>query len=133
MSRFTLVSALGFLTLVACSSGSSPSGTSGGLTITIAKYTFSPDPLVAPAGSTITVINNDVGTAHTATSEAMAASYAKGQASPNGFTFDTGQLDGGGTTTITIPAGVPSGTVQPYFCQIHQGMMDNPNPTIKIQ
>ncbi len=148
MSRVALVSALGVLGLAAaCSSGGSPSGTTsgatsgttsgtgGGLTITISNYKFSPDPLIAPAGSTITVVNDDTKSTstHTCTSEATAGSYDGGQASPNGFFFDTGNIDAGTSATITIPAGVPSGTKQPYFCKQHTSMMSNPDPIIQIQ
>ena len=133
MSRFTLAFALGFLSLAACSSGGT-SGTTGGLTITIKNYAFSPDPIIVPAGSTITVINDDTSSTstHTCTSEATAGSYDGGQA-PNGFFFDTGNIDAGTNATITVPAGIASGTKQPYFCKQHTGMMHNPDPVIQIQ
>ena len=137
MSRASFILTFGIVALAACSSGSSPGGTTtggtGGYTVTISNYTFSPDPIVVPAGATITVKNEDATSAHTATSEASAGSYAPGQASPNGFTFDTGNIDGGTMATISVPASVPSGTRQPYYCGLHQGMMNNPDPVIQVQ
>ena len=139
MSRFTLVFTFGILALAACSSGGSPSGTTtgtgGGFTITISNYQFSPDPIVVPAGATITVVNDDTKSTstHTATSEAAVGNYMPGQVSTNGFTFDTGNIDAGTSATISVPAGIPSGTKQPYYCQEHKSMMQNPDPVIEIK
>jgi plastocyanin len=72
-------------------------------TITIKNFQFSPDPLVADAGTPVTVTNAD-GTAHTVTA--------------NDGAFDTGDLDGGATKTITVDA---PGTYK-YFCEIHNYM-----------
>jgi plastocyanin len=136
MSRATLVGGLGILVFAACSSGSSggTSGTTGGYTITISGYKFSPDPLVVPAGATITVQNQDVSSTstHTCSSEASAGIYDGGVA-PGGFFFDTGNIDAGTSATISVPAGLASGTKQPYFCHQHTGMMLNPDPVIQIQ
>ena len=139
MSRVVFFSALGILSLAACSSGGTSNGTTGGtttggFTITIQHYAFSPDPLIVPAGSTITVMNNDTASTstHTCTSEAVAGNYDAGLA-PNGFLFDTGNIDAGTTATINVPAGIPSGTKQPYFCKQHTGMMKPADPVIQIQ
>jgi len=112
------------------SASSSTSDAGGQLTITISGFTFSPNPITVPAGATVTIINSDT-TAHTATSEAAAASYTVGTA-PNGFSFNA-SLGAGATGTISVPAGLASGTVQPYFCSIHKAMMQDPNPTIVIE
>ncbi len=53
------------------------------------------------------------------------------QVADGGFAFDTGQFMG--TTTVTIPTGVASGTVQPFFCTVHTAHMKDPNPTLVIQ
>jgi plastocyanin len=117
-----------------CSTSGNMGGTTGGnFTVTIdSTRTFSPDPLIVPAGATVTFKNTDT-SLHTATSEPSAGSYDAGQA-PGGFTFDTGSIAGSnGTAMITIPATVASGAIQPYFCGNHQSMMMNPNPTIHIR
>ena len=136
MSRFAFAYALGVFAFAACSSGSSSTGTTGGPsgpTITIKNYTFSPDPLMVAAGATVTVVNGDGATiVHTATSDVDAGSFVKGQV-PNGFTFDTGNIQPGTSATFTIPAGLSDGTTQPYFCEQHMGMMDNPHPSIVIK
>jgi plastocyanin len=72
-------------------------------TVTIKDFSFSPDPIEVPAGSTLTVVNAD-GTVHTLTA-------ADGS-------FDTGHLDGGKTATFTVGK---AGTYK-YFCEIHQYM-----------
>ena len=71
--------------------------------ITIANFQFSPDPLVVKAGATVKVTNSD-GTAHTVTAADKS--------------FDTGDIDGGATATITL---AKAGTYK-YFCNIHNYM-----------
>jgi plastocyanin len=71
--------------------------------ITIANFQFSPEPLVVKAGSSVKVTNDD-GTAHTVTAADKS--------------FDTGDLDGGATATITL---AKAGTYK-YFCNIHNYM-----------
>ena len=71
--------------------------------ITIANFQFSPDPLVVSAGATVKVTNRD-GTKHTVTAADKS--------------FDTGDLDGGATATITI---AKAGTYKIY-CNIHNYM-----------
>src|SRR5215210_789879 len=68
----------------------------GANAIDIANFRYSPDPLVVSAGTSVKVTNRD-GTAHTVTA--------------NDKSFDTGELDGGATTTITL---AKAGTYQ-YF------------------
>ena len=135
MSRLAFFSILGILTLAACSSGDSSNGTTTGAsgpTITISNFTFTPDNLVVAAGSTVTVMNTDTTTVHTATSEAAAGLYVKA-AADGGFLFDTNNIPTSGSATFTVPAGLPSGLVLPYFCEQHTSMMTNANPTIQIK
>jgi plastocyanin len=99
--------------------------------VTISSFRFAPDPIVVPAGATITFKNTD-STAHTATSEAASGDFTPGQVS-GGFTFDTSNIGGGAMATMTVPSTVASGTVQPYYCKNHLGAMANPNPTIHVQ
>jgi plastocyanin len=106
-------------------------GTTGGYTVTISSYTFAPDPIVVPAGATITFKNMD-SMVHTATSEAAAGNYVKDQVD-GGFTFDTTSINVGASAMVTVPSTIASGTVQPYFCTNHKSAMANPNPTIHIQ
>jgi plastocyanin len=75
-----------------------------GTVITIKDFAFSPTPLKAKAGATITVKNND-GTTHTF--------------SANDNSFDTGEIAGGASATVTLPA--KAGTVA-YHCNIHSSM-----------
>ena len=78
-------------------------GARGTNAIDIASFKYSPDPLVVSAGTSVKVTNRD-GTAHTATAKDRS--------------FDTGELEGGATTTITL---AKAGTYQ-YFCDIHNYM-----------
>jgi plastocyanin len=71
--------------------------------ITIKNFQFSPDPVVVDAGTALVVTNAD-GTAHTVTARDGA--------------FDTGDLDGGATKTISV---AKPGTYK-YFCDIHNYM-----------
>lgn len=74
-----------------------------GTAVEIKDFAFAPTPLVAKAGSAITVTNGD-GTAHTLTADDKS--------------FDTGNLDGGAHATLTL--GGP-GTYT-YHCEIHNYM-----------
>ena len=86
-------------------------GTTGdgatGSAITIKDFKFSPEPLKAKAGATITVKNDD-STTHTLTADDKS--------------FDTGELDSGGSGKITLPD--KSATVA-YHCEIHDFMKGN--------
>jgi plastocyanin len=84
-------------------SSSKEAASSGGGTVTIQSFAFSPTPLTAKVGDTITIANHD-GTAHTATAK--------------DGSFDTGHVEGGKEATITVTKG---GTVE-YFCDIHDYM-----------
>ena len=78
---------------------SSPSARS---TITIASFTYSPNPATAKVGDTITITNND-GTDHTVTAD--------------DHSFDTGGFSSGSRTiTVTHP-----GTIT-FHCDIHNFM-----------
>jgi len=82
----------------------SPGATAGsGTAISIKNFMFSPNPIKAKAGAEITVTNDD-GTTHTLTAVDKS--------------FDTGNLDGGASKTITVAS---PGTYK-YFCNIHNYM-----------
>jgi plastocyanin len=99
--------------------------TPAGPTITISSYAYSPSNLSVKAGTTVTVVNQD-SVAHTLTSQSTASSYQPGAV--NGVQFDTGSFTG--TTTFTIPAAAPTGTVIPYYCTVHGRMMGTGQITI---
>ena len=71
--------------------------------VTIKNFAFSPKTLEAKAGSKVTVKNKD-GTTHTFTA--------------NKGAFDTGDIDGGSSATITVKK---AGTYA-YHCNIHDFM-----------
>jgi plastocyanin len=140
MHRTTI--AMAFCSSLALACGSGTSGTTGtgsgtttggtsGNTVTINAYTFSAANLTVAAGSTISFVNNDT-VAHTATSEAAAGNFTNAAAA-GGFSFDTGQISAGATATVTVPTGLASGTVQPYYCSNHKSMMAPANPTLTIR
>lgn len=79
-----------------------PAATASGATITIKGFAFSPTPLSAKVGDTITVKNDD-STNHSVTAD-------------NGA-FDTEPFDSG-TKTISVTT---AGTVA-YHCKIHSSM-----------
>ena len=91
-------------------------------TINISNFTYSPADLTVPPGATVTVVNMDP-TAHSVTSESAVGQFTKG--SVNGVSFDTGPIPAGGTSSFTIPASAPNGTVVPYFCTVHVQAMTN--------
>jgi plastocyanin len=141
MPRIAFASAsAAILALAACSSGGGDNGTTGVTTtgastptITISGMNWGPSNLTVAAGATITVINNDTASPHTVTSEPLAASYDAGVA-PGGFSFNTHLIGvDGGVATIQVPAGLASGLVMPYFCEIHTNTMNPPDPTITIK
>jgi hypothetical protein len=80
-----------------------------------------------PPGATVTVVNVDA-TTHSVTSESTAGAYTKGAV--NGVQFDTGAFVG--TTSFTLPANAPTGTVIPFFCTVHLTTMIPPNGSITI-
>ncbi|TML92046.1 MAG: metal-binding protein [Actinobacteria bacterium] len=90
------------------SAGTGGKTTSGGATsgtvITIKDFKFSPDPLKAPAGATITIKNDDT-TTHTVTADDKS--------------FDSGEVANGTSGKITLPT--KAATVK-YHCQIHNFM-----------
>jgi plastocyanin len=106
--RLGLVSTAVTLSLVACGSSktSSPGGTTsaagGGEVITIHNLTFSPTPLPAKVGDTVTVTNKD-GINHTFTAD--------------DGSFDTGAFSSGSKMVKLAKAG----TI-PYHCKIHTFM-----------
>jgi plastocyanin len=104
-----LVPLLGCIAVIVTGTGSDGGGTSAtpsagtGDALTISNFTFGPDPIVVPIGTTVTVTNRD-DTAHTLTAK--------------DGSFDTGEIGGGQTATITLDR---AGTYA-YFCDIHQYM-----------
>jgi plastocyanin len=76
---------------------------SGGTTVVIKNFQFSPNPIVVKASSALTVTNSD-GTTHTLTADDKS--------------FDTGNLDAGAKGTIKISA--PGNYT--YHCSIHNYM-----------
>jgi plastocyanin len=95
--------------------------------ITIASgMLFATPNLVVPAGTAITVHNQD-SVPHTVTSETAPNAFQ-----PSGA-FDTGVIRGGGSATITLPVDALAGTVFYYYCSIHTSLMAPPNGTITIR
>ena len=86
------------------SSGTRAGAADGAAAIDIKNFQFNPTPLVAGTAMTITITNSD-DTAHTVTSDKTGA-------------FDTGPIQGGGTTTITVKS---PGTYA-FHCDIHNYM-----------
>jgi plastocyanin len=80
-----------------------PRRAASGTAIAIENFQYAPDPITVSAGARVTVTNDD-GTVHTLTAD-------QGQ-------FDTGDLDGGASKSITINA---PGTYA-YHCTIHNYM-----------
>jgi plastocyanin len=113
--RLGLFLAAAGLVLFGCSSSSKPvatttsasspnaSGAPRGSAVTIKNFSFSPTPLSAKAGTTITVTNNDT-TDHTFTD--------------GGGAFDTGHIAPGTSKTVTL---TKAGTYH-YHCKIHPFM-----------
>lgn len=89
-------------------------------TIAISGFSYSPQSLTVDAGETIRVCNFDYAK-HSVTSQSAPGSYTPGGV--NGVTFNTGVF--AGERRFTIPATAPSGTVVPYYCTLHPGMMGN--------
>jgi plastocyanin len=102
-------------------------GGAPGFSITIQGMAFSPIPLAAPPGATVTVVNQD-GMAHSVTSEAAAGDFTPGAV--GGVQFDTGPFTG--QRTFTIPANATDGTVVPFYCTVHKGAMATPNGSIRV-
>jgi len=91
---------------VASSTGASTTGATtptGGPTVSIKNFSFSPVPLKVGAAETITISNND-STDHTFTDD--------------GGAFDTGHIAPGTSKTVTI---TKVGTYN-YHCNIHPSM-----------
>ena len=86
----------------ASTTSSSPPGTASSGALTIKNFAFTPNPLAAKAGDTITVTNGD-GTDH--------------QVVADDNSFDTGVF-ADGTRTFTV---TKAGTVN-YHCKIHSYM-----------
>jgi plastocyanin len=83
------------------SGSTTTSGASGGTTITIHNYAFTPVTLTVKPGTKVTVTNTDSVT-HTLTA--------------NGGAFDTGDILPGASSTFTAPS--TAGTYA-YHCSIH--------------
>jgi plastocyanin len=83
--------------------GTTVAAAAGDQSITIKNFAFSPSPMNAKAGATITITNNDT-TDHTVTD--------------TGGTFDTGHIAPGSVKTIVLTT---AGSYS-YHCNIHQFM-----------
>ena len=110
----------------------------GGFVLTIGGMAFTPLDFTVDAGTRITVRNTDTNTQHTVTSEAADNAFTFGAV--NGVSFDvtvpaaTGSSGGTpGEATFNIPSDAPSGTVVPYFCNIHKASMATPNGHITVR
>ena len=86
--------------------------------ITIAGFSFSPPDLLVAPGSLVTVKNMDTA-GHSVTSESATDLFAPGAV--DDIQFDTGVFTG--TRSFNIPATATAGTVIPYYCSVHKGMM----------
>ncbi len=82
----------------------SPTASTGGNSVTIAGFAFSPQSLTVPVGTKVTWTNND-GVAHTVTSD-------------DGKTFDSSSISPGSTYSFTF---TKAGTYT-YHCSIHPNM-----------
>lgn len=100
--------------------GVSDAGSSIPHIITISNFMFSPTNLTVPPGATVTVVNKD-SAPHSVTSQSAPGKLTFGSVA--GVSFDTGAFTG--TTTFTLPANAPEGTVVPYFCTVHRQHMAN--------
>jgi plastocyanin len=118
------------LAVTACGGSSSTSNLAPGYYITITSaMAFTPLALEAPAGATITVLNNGT-MLHSVTEQAAPFQFVLG--GPAGVTpFDTGLFTG--TKTFVLPATLTEGTVLNYFCTSHGPLMSTPNGTITIR
>lgn len=117
------------------SSSNKDSGSGGGqqdggaqaLVLTIGSgMRFMTPSLVVPAGTSITVRNED-SLPHTVTSETAPDAFT-----PSGQ-FDTGIIAAGQTATIAIPADAVPGTVYYYYCTLHRSAMTPANGMITVQ
>lgn len=101
---------LGATFLSACGNGEEAAGPSlqGGPTVTVQTFDFQPDPLVVPAGTTITFLNEDA-IDHTVT--------AGTRADPTPEVFDGKLPERGATFELTLD---DPGTYD-YFCEVHPG------------
>ena len=115
--------------LAACG-GSSSSALPPGYYIIVADMAFPTATLEAPAGATITVVNQS-SMGHTVAQEAARDDFTLG--APAGTTpFDTG-LFAAGTRTFSLPTGLADGTVLYYYCRTHTSLMVPSTGTITIR
>jgi plastocyanin len=106
------VIAIGLTQVLAGDGGGSPAAApTGSNAITIKDFAFVPPTLTAEPGASI-VISNDDQTTHTVTASDKS--------------FDTGDIGGAATATITAP---PKAGTYAYICDIHQYMQG----TLKVQ
>jgi plastocyanin len=88
---------------------------------------FRPASLEVAPGAVVTVRNLD-GMAHSVTSQASPGAFVAGGVA--GVSFDTGPFIS--TATFTIPASAAVGTVIPFYCSTHLGLMTTPNGEIRV-
>lgn len=96
--------------LAACGADDETATPSGGngTTVTVSTFDFQPDPLVVPAGTTVTFVNEDA-IDHTVT--------AGTRDDPTPEVFDGGLPERGATFDLTLDE---PGTYD-YFCEVHPG------------
>ena len=95
--------------------------------VLIQNLAFMPNTFTVAPGATVNVHNVDT-VQHTMTSESTAGALTPGGVA--GVMFDTGLIAPGGSAMITIPANTPSGTVVPFYCQVHGASMQG---TLTVQ
>ena len=84
--------------------------------ITVSNYAEAPASLGAPAGATVLVQNFD-DFDHWFQSAVAPGVFV--HSAVGGFDLDL-ELPGGAVRSFTLPAGLSTGTVVPYFCFLHQ-------------
>ena len=124
--------------------GGGGGGGSGGTVLSISNLTFSPLDFTVDAGTQVTIKNND-GLEHDVSRQTADNTFTPGTVAGVSFMALVPAASGGsggpyggsggtpGTTSFTIPAGTPSGTVIPYYCNIHKNTMATPNGHITVR
>lgn len=100
-----------------------------GNTIKITGFSFDPVNIGVAPGTTITVFNLD-GSPHSVTSQAKEGNFTFGKV--NDIGFDTGEFTTPNKSFIIPPNAVP-GTVIPYYCTVHKGLMKTKNGYVTVQ
>lgn len=117
------------LALAACGATSGPASSGNTFLIRISSLRFIPQDLTVPPGATIVVRNEDP-MPHSVTSAASPDAFTPGSVA--GVSFDTGPFSNG-QTSFRIPSTAPEGTVVPFYCTVHGGVMNTPHGSITIR